>query len=95
MALTLEEKRLNRARRAFENHPTDERLFGEWWTMRQKYLLTPAGAVMFRLEAMGFLRNARFVPPTSRYKDGYEAAVAFLRFAALLDLVVGALHSEQ
>lgn len=95
MALTLEEKRLNRARRAFEHEPTNEDLFIEWWTMRQKYLLTPAGAVLFRLEAMEFLRNARFVPPTPRYVDGYAAAVSFLRFAALLDRVVGVLHSEQ
>ncbi len=95
MALTLEEKRLNRARRAFENLPVQEAVFTEWWRMRQEYLLTPAGAMLFRLEAMEFLRNARFMPPTSRYEDGYAAAVAFLRFAALLDTVVGVLHPEK
>lgn len=95
MALTLEEKRINRARRAFEADPTRFDLFTEWWTLRQAFLLTPSGAIMFRLEAMEFLRNARFVPPTPRYVDGYAAAVAFLRYAAFLDYIVSVVCPER
>lgn len=94
MALTLEEKRINRARKAFEADPTRYDLFTEWWTLRQAFLLTPSGAIMFRLEAMEFLRNARFIPPSKRYVDGYAAAVGFLRYAAFLDHIVAVIHPD-
>lgn len=85
--LTEAEKKINRLRRKFENTVAYPE-WVEWHSANEAFTSTPDGAVAYREHALEVLSNARHLPATPVYEDGYAYALSLLQNAKVLDDLV-------